>query len=415
MRLLRQAPPQTLKPMPLPWSEVNARPAFEVAALLEDHGLVRARERHKWACPVASCTSSDGFHTSPKAGRRSRCYVCQTRLTNVDLAALVRGEDPRDACRWLAGQLGIYVEPWLPSVPALLSREATRPAPPPPAVPAPTPLEALLALPDPVMPETLYADVVGRTDLAPRGAAYLRRRGIAPDFARELGFRSVESPAAWGALRRHLAATYPPETLRAAGFPRDEHGRVWTPFGGLLPMLLIPFRRAGTTHFLRMRTIGPPPARLAHVIPDWSDRTKRYRAPRDVVPPIPFNADALGHPVVHLIEGELNATTLMLPAYGLQAVGLPGAGVLEPEWIAPLASTELVVTWYDDDSAGVAGRNRVHELSAAAHGSEWAAQRLYHVRIRAGRDANQLHLDRQLASLVRAAPWMRGRVGTMPG
>lgn len=392
----------------LPWSDVNARPGFEVATLLEPYGLVPApRERRKWACPSPECTSSDGFHTFAQPGRRSRCYVCQTRLTNVDLAAIVRQEAPRDACRWLAGQLGIYVEPWLPGPSPLVSRVAMRRARPPPIARPPTAREALLAMPDPVMPERLYADVLDRTSLTPRGAAYLRGRGIAPDFARHLGFRSVDGPSGWAALRKHLAATYTPETLRAAGFPTGERGRVWTPFGGLLPMLVIPFRHAGVTVFLRMRTIGPAPGRLAEVIPDWSDKANRYRAPKHVVPAWPFNADALAEPVVHVVEGELNATTLLLPPYRLNAVGFPGAGVLEIGWAVSLGSASMVVTWYDDDPAGLLGRARVEEMLAAAHGHDWVRRRIFHMRLPAGTDPNQLHVARALAPLVQAAPWMR--------
>lgn len=396
--------------MTLPWSEVNARPGYEVAEHLEPYGLVRApKERYKWACPTPGCTSSDGFHTSAKPGRRNRCYVCQTRLTNVDLAALVRREPPRDACRWLAGQLDIYVEPWLPgprSVAPAGGAPPTRPEPLPPLPRRDAPV-------DPAVPQRLYADVLQRTSLTPKGAAYLRRRGIPAEFARRLGFRSLDGPAGWSALRRHLAAAYPVETLRAAGFPPDERGRVWTPFAGLLPMLLIPFQHGGSTVFLRMRTIGPAPGRLADVIPDWSDKSKRYRAPKDVVPPWPFHADALDEPVVHLVEGELNAATLLLPAYGLNASGLPGAGVLDPGWTHRLATATRVVTWYDDDEAGRLGRARVEEMLAAAHGTQWLRERLFHVRLPPGTDANGLHVERALAPIVCAAPW-KGATAASP-
>jgi hypothetical protein len=172
-------------------------------------------------------------------------------------------------------------------------------------------------------------------------------------------------------------------------------------------MLVIPFRHAGVTVFLRMRTIGPATGRLAEVIPDWSDKANRYRAPKDVVPAWPFNADALAEPVVHVVEGELNATTLLLPAYRLNAVGLPGAGVLEIGWAVSLGSASMVVTWYDDDPAGLLGRARVEEMLAAAHGHDWVRRRIFHMRLPAGTDPNQLHVARALAPLVRAAPWMR--------
>ena len=397
--------------MSLPWAEVNALPGYDVAKLLEPYGLTPARERYKWACPTASCTSSDGFHTFPKSGRRSKCYVCQTVLTNVDLASLVRGEAPRDACRWVAGQVGIYVEPWMPGGGAGVSGGVRPASGTRPIVRAPTPLEALLASPNPILPEVLYADVLDRATLTSAGATYLRRRGIPESFARSLGFRSIDGPRAWTTLRKHLAETYPPETLRAAGFPQNENGRVWMPFGGLLPMLLIPFRRAMQTLFIRMRTIGPPPGRLRSVIPDWDGPGNRYRAPLLVTPSFPFNADALAAAIVHLIEGELNATTLILPCYGLDAVGLPGAGVMEPRWIMLLRDARRVVTWYDDDDAGRLARAKLDAAFSAAHGEEWTASRLFHMTLPVKRDPNTLHCDRALAPIIDAAPWIAGRPG----
>jgi hypothetical protein len=386
--------------MRLPWNEVNARAGYEVAKLLEPHGLEPAHERYKWACPT--CTSSDGFHTWPRGGRRSKCYVCKTQLTNVDLAAAVRGEDPRDACRWLAGQLRIYVEPWTPGGPAA---PCTNPPMPKEVARPPTPMEALLALPNPILPTVLYSDMLERSTLTPGGAAYLRRRGIPTGFARSLGFRSLDGPGAWSALRKHLATAYPPETLRAAGFPPNDKG-VWIPFGGLLPMLLIPFRQGGETIFVRMRTIGPPPKRLRHVIPDWDAPRNRYRAPVHVVPSMPFNADAMAAGVVHLVEGELNATTLILPSYGLNAIGLPGAGVMEPEWTQVLGYARMIVTWYDDDLAGRLARASLDAAFTAVHGAEWTATHVFHMNLPGKRDPNQLHCERALARIVDSAPWL---------
>lgn len=387
--------------MRLPWSEVNARPGLEVAKLLESEGLVHSgTERLKWACPLPGCTSSDGFHTYRQPGRRSQCFVCQTRISNVDLAAVVRGVDPRDACRWLAERLAIYVE--------------ARSEPPQFALSAPrrdVPTtrkrpEKLVVLPDGFGPATLYGDILERTTLSPMGEAYLRRRGIPPDLARDYGFRSIQGPGAWAVLRRHLAAAYPRDALRAAGFARPEKG-VWTPFGGILPMLIIPFQQNGRTLFVRMRTIGPPPNRLRHVVPDWAEKWNRYRAPVDVLPAYPFNADALQAKIVHLVEGELNAYTLTIPPYHLDAIGLPGAGVLDPRWVARLGSADLVVTWYDSDTAGQLARTRAAEAFALAHGSPWAASRLFHMDLLPGRDPNQLHVQGALDRIVRAAPWLQ--------
>ncbi|HEU0080031.1 MAG TPA: hypothetical protein VFQ76_20455, partial [Longimicrobiaceae bacterium] len=333
--------------MTLPWREVNALSGMAVAEALVRDGcaLTPARERGKWACPASSCESSDAFHTFTQPGRRSRCYSCGLVLTHVDLAALLRGQEPRDALRWLAAQFGIYVPPWdgrtrpPPAPAAPLPRTAARP----PTVQPDDAMATLLALPDPVPPEVLYADLLARLELTALGARYLRGRGIPPAFAAGLGFRSVDGPSGWARVRRHLKESYPPETLRAAGFPVLENGWVWTPFGGILPMLVIPFLHRGTPVYLRMRTIGPPPLRLRTSFPDWDAHRNRYRSPKDVVPRLPFGADALGRAVVHLVEGEINAATLSLPEYGQHAAGLPGAWTWDASWAGLLGEAFRVV------------------------------------------------------------------------
>ncbi|HEU4559054.1 MAG TPA: toprim domain-containing protein [Longimicrobium sp.] len=259
-------------------------------------------------------------------------------------------------------------------------------------------------MPNPVMPEAVYAEILERTTLTRTGAAYMRGRGIPPEFARDLGFRSIDGPGGWAALRRHLAGGFTKETLRAAGFPPDDRGRVWIPFGGLLPMVLIPYRQGGKTVFIRMRTSGPPPGKLLRVIPDWSSRTKRYRSPLDAQPSVPFNADALGRPTVHAVEGEFNTTTLILPEYGLDAVGTPGAGVFDPAWV-PLLAGARVVTWFDDDHAGDLARTRLTALFTEVLGAEWVARNLYHMRLPSGADPNHLHVRGMLAPLIHGSPW----------
>lgn len=396
----------------LPWREVNALSGMAVAEALVRDGctLTPARERCKWACPGPSCESSDAFHTFTQPGRRSRCYSCGLVLTHVDLAALLRGQEPRDALRWLAGQFGIHVPRW----------DGRTDPPPAPGrqVPWGTTSErraprrgdamaALLAAPDPVLPEVLYADLLARLELTALGARYLRGRGIRPAYAAGLGFRSVDGPSGWARVRRHLKESYPPETLRAAGFPVQDGGRVWTPFGGILPMLVIPFLHQGTPVYLRMRTIGPPPPRLRASFPDWDAHRNRYRSPRDVVPRLPFGTDALGRAVVHLVEGELNAATLSLPEYGQHAAGLPGAWIWNASWAGLLGEAFRVVLWYDPDDAGTRARAHARDSLRAAHGAPWVRARVRDVVLPGEADVNDLHRAGSLAPIVRDAPWMR--------
>ena len=400
--------------MTLPWREVNALPGMSVAEALVRDGcaLTPARERCKWACPGPSCESSDAFHTFTQAGRRSRCYSCGLTLTNVDLAALLRGQEPRDALRWLAGQFNIYVPPWDGRTgPPPSSSAPVRPAlrdPPirPQVARTSDAMAALLALQNPILPEELYADVLARLELTPLGARYLRGRGIPPAFASGLGFRSVDGPSGWARVRRHLKESYPPETLRAAGFPIQDNGRVWTPFVGILPMLVIPFLHRGAPIYLRMRTIGPPPQRLRESIPDWDAHRNRYRSPKDVVPRLPYGADALGRGVVHVIEGEINAATLSLPEYGQHAIGLPGAWIWDVSWAGLLAEAFRVVLWYDPDDAGTKARAQAKDSLRTAHGNLWLRTRVRDMILPGDMDINDLHLDGTLAPLVRDAPWM---------
>ncbi len=399
--------------MTLPWREVNALSGMAVAEALVCDGcsLTPARERYKWACPGPSCESSDAFHTFPQPGRRSRCYSCGLTLTHVDLAALLRGQEPRDALRWLAGQFGIYVPPRdgrtgpspVPSTPA---RQSCRGTAQPQGSPPGDATAALLALPDPVLADILYADLLARLELTALGARYLRSRGIPPAFARGLGFRSVDGPAGWARVRQHLKESYPPETLHAAGFPVQDSGRVWTPFGGILPMLVIPFLRGGAPVYLRMRTIGPPPARLRESFPDWDAHRNRYRSPKDVVPRLPYGADALDRAVVHLVEGELNAATLSLPQHSQHAAGLPGAWIWDASWAGRLAEATRVVLWYDADDAGTKARSHVRDALRSAHGDLWVRARVRDMALLGGSDINDLHRAGALAAIIRESPWM---------
>jgi uncharacterized protein (DUF983 family) len=261
----------------LPWRDVNELPGADVAEMLVGAGytLLRApREKLKWACPTG-CGSSDAFHTFRVGGRRSRCYSCGATLTNVDLATLLIGGTPADACRWLAAQFGIA---------HMVSDGPARPTPAALATPGradhPRDRGALwdeLRCAGATLPPTIYAGILALTRLTSRGADYLASRRIPPEGASASGFRSVDGPAEWTRIRKHLGGTYTERELFVAGFPVAK-GKVKVPFAGLVPMLLIPFWLEGELVSIRFRTIGPPPGRLLKAIPDWDAKDNRYRS-----------------------------------------------------------------------------------------------------------------------------------------
>ena len=93
---------------PLPWDDVNAIDAVEVADRL---GLTKAkRERGKYGC--VSCASSDALHAYPRGrghGGGFYCWSCNTSFSNVDAACAVWGLDAVGACRQLAESFGVLI------------------------------------------------------------------------------------------------------------------------------------------------------------------------------------------------------------------------------------------------------------------------------------------------------------------
>lgn len=382
--------------MALPWNEVNAVESEEVAQILQ---MTPARERHKWACPVPPCESSDAFHTYRGASAGSFCWSCKRSFTNVDLTAAMRGTDAVDAVKWLADRLGIsYLDDGARS-----GRAPYVPAAPAPRAPRVSPREAamerLAKSPHAARPGAVYQALVDHLPLTLQGRTYLQGRGLVSAVAERYGFRSVDSMKEWAEVRRFLQETYAPDELTAAGFPVEKN-RPWIPMGGLVPMLLIPFWKDEQLASLRFRTIGPPPKRLQDKVD-----APRYVALKDATPDLPFAADAMKRSVVHVVEGELNAFTLMQPPYRLDAFGIPGAGVWQSTWAEKLALAFRVVTWYDEDDAGRAARERMEASCREVHGDGWADRKLRHMRL--PKDPNDMHQDGALEAVVRAAPWLR--------
>jgi hypothetical protein len=237
----------------------------------------------------------------------------------------------------------------------------------------------------PASPAVVHTSLSHHLTLGDRGAAYLAGRGLDPDAARAYGFRSLETAAAWAALRAFLADSYLPVEQTVAGV------RV-IPFAGKAALVL-PYRTADGTGWdgFRLRSL----------------EGKEYRSLKDFTLPMPFNAPALtSAEEVHLVEGEMNAYTLH--TYGLAALGLDGAGKWRPEWTAALRPVARLVAWYDDDPAGNEGWQKLTETLAAGIGRQWTRDRVRRVRIpkRDGcKDANDLHQRGELAPHLERAEW----------
>jgi hypothetical protein len=64
------------------------------------------------------------------------------------------------------------------------------------------------------------------------------------------------------------------------------------------------------------------------------------------------------------------------------------------------------VVWYDDDDSGRSARRRATAKVTERYGEDWARERLRHVHTPPGKDANALHVEGRLASIIQAAAWM---------
>lgn len=402
--------------MALPWREVNA---VDTARVAEELGLVKARERHKWGCPA--CGSSDSLHRWPA---RFICFAgCDWRFySNVDLAAVVLQVEPIDAMRFLAERFGIPIPDWAPGD-GRTRGEFSPPPPPRPRLPTEQEvnLAALAALPNPRFPPALYRDLVGRLSLTPLGRAYLgqggaslpadvKPRGLDAHFAERYGFRSLDTEDQWTDLAMYLAGHYRSEELRAAGFPlytpeELEQKRLPTtlkrarvPWGGRRPMIVIPYWHDGQLVGIRFNNYGAPRD------PDTGKaKEMRYLSLPGVAPDLPFNADAIGASYIHVVEGEYNAFTLLMPPYRQDAIGLPGAGVWKPEWTTRLSGAKRLIAWYDEDRAGKKAVERLRATLVEKFGEAWTAERLH--AIVQPRDPNDLHQARELRKVLIEAPW----------
>jgi hypothetical protein len=406
---------------PLPWAEVNARDARDVAHALGllpvTHGGRAVEGGRKFPCQW--CASSNALHAYPAGG--VHCFSCGHHASNIDLGAQVYGLPPVDALRQLAARLGVYV----PDEPTggrarLAGKESNRAHAVPLPVPRPPAQEEVarcqreahledLARDGCVLgaPSDLYAALLAVLRLGDQGAAYLRARGLDAEEAARAGFRSIDDAMSWRELGELLVASYLPDQLEAAGLHRGPwsgapQSRQWE---RQPPALVVPYWHRGAVVGLRFRSL----------LSD-AEHGARYRSLAGIGnPPVPFNAEALaaldaaGGGELHIVEGELNAFTLA--GYGLRAIGLPGAQAWRPEWAeqvrGAIGGAGRVVAWYDDDSAGRKGRAKLAATLAAVLGREWVAQHGRYV-VLSGGDVNDFHRMGGLDEHVREARWRHG-------
>lgn len=429
---------------PLPWDEVKAADAAEVAKILELEDCSAVKGPRRYRCPVCNGRNLHAYAGADDPDGKSgfACYSnCIDRAvreakaagralpggvaySTPDLAALVWKIEPAAACRRLADELDIPLpEPAAAAEGARVAEtflngarrtNGRKPAPIPhragTARHAPT---SRAARPEPAgfaelragghtprRPPTIYTAAMHALELTARGAEYLAGRGFDPVDAARYGFRSLDGPKDWLRLAEALRAEYLPEELEHAGFyarPKGDPARppiFAPPMPNRGPALLIPYRNAGRVDWLHFRTLEP-------------DGRVRYRRLRGTRAPLPFNADALHNldgAELHIVEGELNAWALS--RYRLRAIGLPGAGGWRSDaWAALLAPAARVVAWYDEDGAGRGERARLVEAITKRLGRRWLRERGQAARLPAGTDANELHQRGHLAELIYRAAW----------
>lgn len=395
-------PPADRQQGPPPWEQVNALDAREVARRLGLTAASRPERGRKWACPL--CDSSDALHAHDgKSKTGFHCFSCSRSPSVVDVAALVMGLQPADACRAMASLFGIL--------------DLSTGAPPVPQWKAPVPrLRAVASLADqerateppeyaelrgdgqasPASRAQVYAAVLAHLELGDSGWSYLTARALDPVPAAAYGFRSIDSAGDWSKLFRHLTGEFsPPELLHAGFMRRDDEGKLQPalPWKGREPALVIPYLLRGECRTLRFRGIRPDLPKGA-----------RYMSLSGPPAALPFNADVLracAGEQVHITEGEIDAWTVH-QVKGWRVVGLPGASTSEDLLVLLAKSVEKagsVRAWFDSEppkegeqlSAGDRGFNRLRDVLQLAHGVRWIEDRFRRCRVHGAKDVNELH------------------------
>lgn len=370
------------------------------------------RQRYKYPCVFPGCDSSDGLDLRP--GKPVKCFACGVGGSVVDLVMAARGLPFADAVRAIADGFGILTLDGPARFAAPIPRRPTPPTSTAPPVPTAEETAARARR------EEVLAAALDVLTLTARGRAYLEGepgrgpgRRIPAGLALADGFRSLDVLDDWRVLYRALRNRFPEAQLHESLFPLDtregKDGKPWLPWGGRVPVLVIPYRYRGRVLALRFRNLAAGP----------TDKFRYLSILGAGTPPLPFNADALDDLAgqeLHVVEGELNAYALALN--GLRAVSPGPAAGWRPEWSALVKPAARVVAWYDNDKAGEKGAER---LAAALHaspdlGRDWLAAHGCKFNLSewlawegiptAGiQDANDLHRSPYCGRLLAAAPW----------
>lgn len=228
----------------LPDDLLAALRGLSCADLAPDLGLVKARERGKWSCPL--CGSSDGLHCYP-AGRGARCYACGANADPIELARASQGLDFPGAVRWLCDRQG-----WPCDADQPRARSLTRPNPSPRLVaPVRAPdapiwgevwreREAIVLEGGDVSPEhaaqlataslaaavrelwlDLLRDMPRSFGYSPRVESWLERRRLPEDLALWAGWRACDSEHWLCVILDGLVPKYGEELCAAAGLLRN--------------------------------------------------------------------------------------------------------------------------------------------------------------------------------------------------
>ena len=307
-----------------PFREVN----HELSGLrvAQEVGLKSARERHKFAC--VACDSSDALHAYPGQGDGLYCFGCGTSFSAVDLGSTVWGLSPVEVCRRLAERFGIESDLPYERSPTTRTESAKHVV---------DDLQRVRA--------EVYGDMVASLSLGSGGRAYLRGRGLNPDFASVQGLRSIDCLTEWSELYDHFASTHSMEALEAAGLARD--GKAWMPWWGKAPAILIPYvSRADQVEAIRFRRMTP------------GDR--RYMVPLGAGARIPWRAETFDGPRpldFVITEGELDALSLLQAGYESVALGgaTPSRAILESV-VDAVEHASTIALWTDADRSTSRGR-----------------------------------------------------------
>lgn len=385
---------------PPPWDELRDVESLRVAAVL---GLEKAEGPWMWNCPCcAGAGTLKSFRVRWQCGGACGSDDRNGWKNHVDVAMHVWRTTPVDACYRLTAALRGEGPP-APRPTRIATAEADVPSP------AEQALEVIRARPGATLPDRLYSLLLQHLTLGPLGRAELERRRLDPAEAAEYGFRSVEADE-WRKKVLPLMAAFADDELCAAGFPRrsprgredDEGhpprtGRPWWPGFGRAPLLVIPYRDGDRVFGIRFRNLADPE----------KTRCPGYASPKDAQPTLPFHAAAAASATrtLHVVEGDLNAWSLVSNPYRAPAWGLPGAATWCDAWVERIPDDlTYLVGWFDNDKAGRAGALALRNSVVYGKGEEWTRRRWRLLLL--AKDACDLHRDWELARLLREQPWM---------